>query len=203
MKPKWICRQPADYHPGLSRQAGTAKMKTGQPRTTPRDKFAYWFPSLPVSLWLHLRLAGIKGLLGVDIFAKREKPHIFHKFVFRMNLTVESSSTVEYASQRGNKTFFNKLSPPGEKLRWALCQYIYDKENICELIGIIFCLCKSLPKKKKKNGGCLLHEMLMKNSEEGLLLPGWNPKDNCPPSLPFLLFFTNVQSGSYWFLRKH
>lgn len=153
VKPKWICCQPADYHPGLSTPASVTKTKTGQPRATSQDKSAYRFPSLPVSFWLYLRLAGTQGLLGVDIFSNREKPHIFHKFVFRMNFTVESSSIAEYVSQRGNKTFSNKLSPPREKMKWALCQYVYDKENILvNFISIIFCLCKLLP---PKNVGCL------------------------------------------------
>lgn len=72
-------------------------------RRTPQDKFAYWFL---LSLSLFDCIWGLLwSLRSISLFRER-KPEIFHKFVFRMNFTVESLSIAEYAYQRGNKTFF-------------------------------------------------------------------------------------------------
>lgn len=88
-------------------------------------------------------------LLGVYVFSERKKPEILHKFVFRMNFTVESSSIAEYASQRGNKTFFSiNCFPQGRKEMSFMSICLWQRKYLWTL-SILFSVSAHCYQKKK------------------------------------------------------
>lgn len=99
VKRKLICCQPADYRPDISSPAGVMETRSAQENLSKQICIL-----IPLSLSL---FDNIWGLLwsrdtGSPCPFKVRKPRTSHKFVFRMTFTVERSSIVDKASQRGN-----------------------------------------------------------------------------------------------------
>lgn len=74
------------------------------------------------------------------------------------------------ASQGGNQTFFNRLFPPGKKRDelYFRSVYLWPRKYL-RTISVLFSVCANCSK-KKKNLGCFLCVMLLKNCPVQVLL---------------------------------